>query len=94
MVSFDGHLWNTPHAYSPLTPLYSLFLFLFGQSRLVSSNTNLPKPTDRNKGAKIWLVPTSDINCNAATKTMNAQPNYNMYMFSKDNQFLKYDYLG
>lgn len=63
---------------------------------MISGFPSMPMPSDRNRnnGAKIWLVPSSDIDCTAVNKTIIDSPNYAMYMFSGEKEFLNYDYLG
>ena len=57
-------------------------------------DSGLPKVQDSNKGAKMWLVPAQDIDCGADIKSMSSTANYNMYMFSGEDEFLNFDYLG
>jgi 1,2-phenylacetyl-CoA epoxidase PaaB subunit len=63
---------------------------------IIEGLASIPKPTDANRehGAKLWLVPSSDINCATTPKNMTATPNYARYLFSGVDEYLRYDYLG
>jgi hypothetical protein len=66
-------------------------LTMFG---LITGFPSMPQPKDRNHGAKIWLVPSPDIDCAAVPKNMTKTPNYARYMFSAKDDAVSYDYLG